>query len=433
MKRAWLVAGVVSASWGLLACEEITPTSSDGGLIPLDPRTVEIVLPFGDFAEGVQTFSGFGTPSELFEAVLAQDFEGSLDSRVITRFNVFPWLASVVDSTGTTRADSAFTFLGGYLVARFDTTEANRPDGPVQVSVGALNRVFYGPSASWTVAVDTINDLQLWDEPGAGPVMPLGSAEWDPSLGDSVVFELDSATVATLGDTLEAGPGVRFDLETPGVRINLVDTDLRLRARPNIHQDTVVILDAPPVARTFIYDPLPDPEEGGIRVGGAPSWRSVITLDLPEAVQASPQVCALVGCPLELTPERLNSATLILTTAASQAAFQPADSLFLDARAVLAPDLLPKSPLGTSLVGALGVSIAPEWFGDDAGQTVSIPVTTFVRSLVDDSVGQKVRDLVLLTPLEPLSIGFGTFAGPGTGAAPRLRLILTVTDTVEIR
>jgi len=148
LKRAWMIAGLVTASWGLLACEETTPTSSDGELIPLQPRTVEFVLPFEEFAEGVQVYGGYGSPSELFESVLAQDFEGVLDARVLVRFTTFPWAASVLDSAGTTRADSAFTFVGGRLVARFDTTEANRPDGPVQLSAGALPRGFDTRSVS---------------------------------------------------------------------------------------------------------------------------------------------------------------------------------------------------------------------------------------------------------------------------------------------
>lgn len=432
MKRAWMVAGLVSASWGLLACEETTPTSSDGGLIPLEPRTVEVVLSFEDFAEAVQVYGGYGTPGELFESVLAQDYEGVLDARVLVRYAAYPWRASVADSLGTTRADSAFTFVGGRLVARFDTTEANRPEGPVQLAVGALPRGFDTRTVSWSLAVDTINDRASWPEPGAGPVTALGEAEWDPAAGDSVVFELDSLTVSQLGDTLQGGPGVRYDLRTAGVRMNVLSTDLRLYARPNIHRDTLVTLNAGPVAQTFIYDPVPEPEADGIRVGGAPSWRTVLTFDVPAALEGSDEICALVQCPIAITAERLNNATLVLTTATSQAAFQPSDSVFLDARAVLAPELLPKSPLGSSLVGGLGVSIAPAWFGAEAGAAVSIPLTSFVRALFDDASGEKVRDIVLLTPVEPFSIGFGSFVGPGQVGAPRLRLILTVADTVEI-
>ena len=138
MKRAWLVAVLISASWGLVACDETTPTSDDGGLIPLEPRTVEVELSFDQFAEAVRVYGGYGTPSELIEAVLAQDYEGTLDARVVTRYSVYPWTASVRDSTGTTRADSAFTFVGGRLVARFDTTEANRPESPVTVAAGMV-------------------------------------------------------------------------------------------------------------------------------------------------------------------------------------------------------------------------------------------------------------------------------------------------------
>lgn len=426
MKHAWMVAGLVSASWGLLACDEVTPTSTDGGLLPLEPRTVEVVLSFEEFAEQIQVYGGYGTPSEVFESVLADDFEGVLDSRVLSRYVAFPWSASVRDSTGTLRADSAFTFTGGYLVARFDTTDGNLPESPVTVGAEALPAGFDPATASWTVAVDTINDYRLWDEPGAGGGADFGEATWDPTAGDSIMFPLDSAQVALLGDTTEVGDGVRFDLRTAGERINLIDTDLRLYARPNIHQDTTVTLSATGTVRTFIYDPVPLPAADGIRVGGAPSWRTVITLDLPGSVDAS-------GGALELTPERLNSATIELTTAASEAAFQPSDSIYLDARPVLAPELLPKSPLGSSLIGGLGVSIAPAAFGEGSARTVSIPVTAFIRTLIDDAVTDKVHDVALLTPLEPLSIGFGSFAGPGSASPPTLRLILTVSDTVEVR
>ncbi len=432
MKRAWLIAGLVSASWGLLACEETTPTSSDGQLIPIQTRTLEFVLPFDEFAEGVEVFGGYGSTAELFESVLAANYRGVLESRVLIRFSEFPWQASVRDSTGTTRADSAFTFVGGRIVARFDTTEANRPENPVMLSAGLLPDGFDASSVTWTTSVDTINDFSSWPEPGASPVVSLGEAEWDPAESDSVVFELDSLQVTQFGDTLEAGPGMRLDLTSDGVRMNLLSSDLRLYARPNVNQDTLVTLNARPTAQTFIYDPFPLPAEDGIRIGGAPSWRTVLTLDLPAALDGTPELCAQITCPIAITPERLNAASLVLTTAPSEEAFVPSDSLFLDARAVLAPELLPKSPLGTSLVGGLGVSISPSAFAEESGRTITVPVTSFVRALFDGSGSEIVRDLVLLTPLEPFSIGFGSFAGPGTDGEPSLRLILTVADTVEI-
>ncbi len=432
MKRAWMVVGLVTASWGLLACDETTPTSSNGGLIPLNPTTVEVVLPFEAFASQIRVYGGYGTTSELFESILAQDYEGELDSRVLVRFSRFPWAATVRDSTGTTRLDSAFTFVGGRLVLRFDTTEANRPAETVQLAAGALTEGFDARTASWTVAVDTINERRVWPEPGAGPVTPLGEALWDPTAGDTVVFELDSAMVAQLGDSVTAGPGVRIDLLTPGLRMNLLRSELRLSAIPNVHRDTVVDLTIRPTAQTFVYDPFPQPSADGIRVGGTPSWRTVLTVGVPALIEGSPSLCARVTCPIVLTAERINSASILLTTEPSQPAFQPSDTLLLDVRPVLASELLPKSPLGSSLVGGLGVRVAPESFRAEGETVVALPITSFLRTVLGQTDDDAVNDLVLLTPIEPFSLGFGSFVGPGRPGAPQLRLILTLADTVEI-
>lgn len=433
MKRAWMVAVLVSVSWGLLACDEVTPTSSDEGLRPLDPRTVEVVLPFEVFAEQIRVYGGFGTPSSVFQAVLAAEYEGVLDSHVLSLYDIFPWKASVRDSTGTTRVDSAFTQIGGYLMVQFDTTAGNVPPSPVAVGASTLPTTFDPTTASWTMIVDTINDQRAWEVPGAGGGVDLGAATWNPLDGDSIMIPLDSAQLALLGDTLRVGNGVRFDLRTAGGRINLIDTALRIRVRPNIHRDTVVTISALGGSRTFIYDPVPLPAADGIRVGGAPSWRTVFTVALPPALDPDGAVCAIVTCPIVVHAEGLNSATLELTTATTQPAFQPADTIFLDARPILSPELLPKSPVGASLVGGLGVAIPPEAFTGERPRTVAIPLTTFVRALLSDPEAERAGELAILTPIEPLSIAFASFEGPGSAAPPMLRLILTVSDTMEVR
>jgi hypothetical protein len=43
-----------------------------------------------------------------------------------------------------------------------------------------------------------------------------------------------------------------------------------------------------------------------------------------------------------------------------------------------------------------------------------------------------VRSLALLAYLEPVSISFVNFAGPGQPGEPRLRLILTASPIVEL-
>lgn len=434
MKRVWMLGVLVSAAWAVVGCDEATPTSSDSGLRPLDPRTVEVVLPFEAFADLVEVHGGYGTPSDVFQAALASEYEGVLDSHVLSLYDRFPWRAQVRDSVGTTRLDSAFTFVGGYLMVQLDTTAGNVPSAPVEVGASALPTRFEPVTASWTMIVDTINDQRAWEIPGAGGGIDLGQATWDPATGDSIMIPLDSAQVALLGDTLEIGNGVRFDLRTPGSRINLIDTNLRLHARPNIHRDTLVTVTALGGSRTFIYNPVPAPATGGIRVGGAPSWRTVLTFDLPREITPEGPVCGvLVTCPIAITAERLNSATLELTTAETQSAFQPIDTIYLDARPVLAPDLLPKSPLGSSMVGGLGVPIAPGAFQGDEARTVEIPLTTFLQAILADPETGRGRHLAILTPIEPLSINFASFAGPGSATPPTLRLILTVSDTVEVR
>ncbi|MEJ2540625.1 MAG: hypothetical protein P8188_11750, partial [Gemmatimonadota bacterium] len=147
-------------------------------------------------------------------------------------------------------------------------------------------------------------------------------------------------------------------------------------------------------------------------------------------------LCLPVTCPFELTPERLNYASLILTSQATDpVAFQPTDSLLLDARPVLVPERLPKSPLGPSFLGLAGRALPPEAFGSEAGAEIPIALTDFVAALIDpDRELEDVPDeLSLLSLLEPFSVSFASFEGPGSPGEPRLRLILTAIDTVEIR
>ena len=97
------------------------------------------------------------------------------------------------------------------------------------------------------------------------------------------------------------------------------------------------------------------------------------------------------------------------------------------------PDLLPKSPLGPAQTGLTGELLFPNWFGEDLGSVVEIPVTSLIRDLLrgetvdGDSVSNSVA---LLSAFEPFSLEFATFEGGGTNAAPELRLILTFSERV---
>jgi len=435
LKQIAFIGLMALGSWSFFGCQEELTTALEGDLIPVGAVTVEVILPFHEFAEDLQGWGGYGQPYQLPKGIMARAFEGSLDARILNSWQAYPASASVRDSTGSVRIDTLLTFVGGKIVARFDTLTSVL-DGPVTISVGALPRDWDFRSAAWTVAVDSISDRQLWAEEGAGPVTPLATAIWDPATGDSAVFELDSAGVAVWADTLESKKGVRFDVVTEGVRLDLTGLNYFLSTRPSSHRDTIVELPVGTRTRTFIYQPELEAPEDEIRVGGVPAWRSVFTMNIPEVLTGPAELCQLVSCPLTLTPQSLIAASLVLTTQAPPPAFQPTDSLLLDLRPVLDPSRLPKSPLGASLVGGFGVQLTPEDFGEEAGSEVNIPVGAFVESLIAQNTGLDVKvppTLAILSLFEPLSLYFAAFEGPDSPDGPKLRLILTLAEDVRIR
>ncbi len=430
--RVWnaLVAGIVAAS----ACGEEPPTAVDASALPSPPVTVELRLPWSEYASSLEVFGGYGAPAELGSGVVAQDFGGTLDARTLVRYGGYPVAVSVRDTTGTTRPDSSLTFIGGRLVAFLDTL-ASRADGPVTLALGAIQQEWDVRTVSWTVAVDTINDRRLWAEPGAGPVVPLATAVWDPAEGDSVWFELDSAMVAAWADTTDASRGARIDALTPGVRLQVNGTVLRLNTRPSLNPDSTFFLVASQREITFVYDPFPEPPPDGIRVGGAPAWRTVFDVTVPRTLNGPEELCEAVGCPLELDPNELSFAGLILYSRRTPEAFQPTDTVGVDVRPVLLRDALPKAPLGNTLVGAFGRRIAPEAFGDGEGTQVELPITPFARDLLRGETPQGTpppSTLALLSVFEPISISFASFHGPGSAFEPVLRLVVTVARPVEL-
>ncbi len=433
-QKAWI--GLMALGmWPVSACQEEITANLDGDLIPIEAVTVEVSLPFEDFAGGLEAWGGYGRAYELPRDIVAKGFQGSLDSRVLNSWVPYPVFSTVRDSLGVFRADSALTFVGGRIVARFDTLTSVR-EGPVTLSIGALQRDWDFRSVAWDVAVDSVGDRQLWTEAGGGPVTPLGTAVWDPSAGDTAVFELDSAGVALWTDTARAAMGVRLESETDGTRLDLTNLSLFLTTRPSVNLDTLVELAVGARARTFVYQPVPEVPEGEIRVGGVPAWRTVLTMALPSTLDGIPGLCQVVQCPLTLTPESLISASLVLTTKSPPAAFQPRDSLRMDVRPVLEPSRLPKSPLGSSLVGLFGIQLTPEAFAEEAGTEVEIPLGPYIETLIAKNSGEDVEvptTLALLSSFEPLSLYFAAFEGPDSPNRPELRLILTLSDGVRIR
>jgi len=417
------------------ACGEVVPTAVDDTLIPDEPVTVEVRLPWDEFASNLQVLGGYGSPQELGTGVAAHLYAGTLEARTLVGFTPYPSAASVPDSTGTTRVDSTLTRIGGRVVARLDTLSSVLVDGVAELALGATTQEWHARTAKWDFAVDTVQDQRPWSEPGGGPVTPLTTAVWDPTMGDTVVFELDSAQVELWADTADVTRGALLEALTAGARLKVLDVNLRIDVRPSVHPDTVVQVSAVRNRLTFIYSPTPEPPTDGIRIGGAPAWRSIVDVAIPTQLEGPAELCARLGCPVPLTSGQLNYASLILTTRRSDPAFQPTDTVGVDLRPVLDRDALPKAPLGPSLVGALGKRLSPSVFGDGEGTEIEVPLTVFVKAILESEEGAGAsapRTLAILSPFEPISISFGSFFGPGTAGAPVLKLIVTAGRSIQL-
>lgn len=448
--RSAAVVALVAAPLFVAACREQLPTATEEGLVPVG-TTVEVTLSFDDFATGTRTYGGYGRASDLGGGFLARDFAGAdpsddaptdgLNAATLVDFGDLPLVASVRDTTGTTRPDSSLTFLSGRIVAALDA-DGSVADGAVRVVAQEVSEPWDRITATWRLAVDSLDRQVPWSHPGGAGGPEIGSAAWDTN-DDTLRIPLDSALVAAWAERRDSAGdrrSVRLTTGEAGSRLKLRSVRLRLDARPSSAPDTVIQVPAPVRGTTFIYDPTPAPPPGtSLRVGGAPAWRSVLDLDLPRRLNGPPELCAAVECPVDIDEGHVSYAGLVLSPRRPAPAFAPSDTLTMDVRMVLAPSFLPKSPLGPSNariggVGLAGTLLVPDLFADPTtDETVEVPVTRLIRDLLrgETESGDPVPSstVALLSTFEPLSLEFASFEGPGSPAAPRLRLILSFSPT----
>ena len=431
----WAVAALSAVLGSVAACTERSPSGPDDSQLPTEPVTVTLQLDWDDFASNLQVYGGYGGPSQMNTAIVARSF-GGMEARTLLRFGALPTSALVKADrpSPSLSADTALTFLSAYVVVLF--TDASTNTGVVSLTMGETPEKWHELSANWTNLVDTVGGQQPWSQPGGGAVVPISTRDWDAALGDSAQMFLDLTQVARWRTAPDSVRSVRLDLLTDGHRLEIGGAALRLVATSAADPDTVLVLSVPTTDVTVIYDPPAGPPADGLRVGGAPAWRSVLDVALPATLAGPPELCAAVGCPFTLGPQNVTFAALGLRSRRPPDAYQPTDSITFDVRAVLSPAALPKAPLGNSLVQQGGAPMPPEIFGALEGTLVDIPITAFVQGFLagaDPSGRLPSNTLAILSGPEPGSFTFGEFFGPGGPNAPVLKLILTASPPLELR
>jgi hypothetical protein len=410
------------------------PTTGEGGAIPVGASTVEVRLPFVEFADSLGTYSGYGSPASLLSMLVANAWIGDLSAYTLVRFGATePVIFVRPVGQNSTVPETHFHAVGARVVVYFDSASAEGPD-PIEFGVGAVPISWHPGSASWEFAADTVGGQTPWAEGGAGPTVDFGSVPWVRGEPDSITVNVDSAAAAGWLAGGAMSGGARLGTTTAGARVAITKADVIYSVRPDVRPDTLIDLPATAQVMTVIYSPDDaDPDPGTFRIGGAPARRAVLHLDLPEELTGPPALCAAVSCPLALLPSRVLYASVLLTPAPSvPAGLIPLDTLGIDLRPVLAPDRLPRSPLGRR-VRTVPTFVPADVFG--GVDRVELTMTNYLRDLLTAPVeGASVvpPNLAVLTALEPWSLEFGTFWGPGSADEPMLRLILTVAPEMPL-
>lgn len=435
MNRTKKLAAMAAVAVGVIGCTVKNPTSVDPSLLPEQPVTVEMSFPWASFGSNVAYYGGYGSAAQTGSGYIANDFEGGLTARTLVRFSAYPTSASVIDTLGNQNTDYNITFHGGRVVAFFDTV-GSVVTKPVTLQLSVLTNDWDTRTANWTMAVDTLGNQVPWGEPGAGPATAMTTTVWDPSSGDSAVFELDSAQALTWRDTVldtVSVVGARLSALTPGARLKVTDVALRLDTRSSMNPDTALVLSSDRSDLTFVYDPPPAAPTAGFRIGGVPAWRTVMDVNVPRTLDGPVSLCAVVQCPMTLTSDEITYAALVLHTKTGDPAYAPSDSVYLDARTVFDRTLLPKAPLGGSLISSgVGQRLPSDLFSTSGdGSTVEIPITQWMQAVVSDTTNLGPRALALLSTYEPYGLAYASFYGPGSPLAPTLKLVVTVGPLVE--
>lgn len=407
--------------WLAGACTQDSPTEAGSGLLPPDAiRTFEFVLGPERYLQWDTAFGLYSAPADAPFTVIANEYEGALNSRTLLRFAI-PRVIAVIDTLGVLRTDSMPIFFAGDVRVIVDTLGSTPP--PAALSLYRTTEDWDRLTATWQHRVDSLGVQIPWAEAGGSPGAHIGTAPYEE--GDSVFVPVDSATIAIWADTTDATRGAVLDV-SPDARLRTGVPTLRLRARSSFQPDTVVELTLA-AGRTFIFEPLQPESVGEPRVGGTPAWRTVIRLQdrLDTLTVACPGV---PDCTIRLGDVSINYAAMQWQPVPSPAGFAPELPLGIALHALLPSPLLPleRSPLSGEVGAPRQVPVSS--FTAPGAPVVELPATEFMRVIfAPDSAAFVPTHFALLPSGTTRTFGFGTFAG-----LPSMRFIVTLARELQL-
>lgn len=408
-----LLAGVVAFT----GCDREDPTSIGGVLIPDESvRTFEVILDADDFLVMDTAFSTF-PPAQSNFIVLANSYEGVLSANELMRFRVSP-IIGVPDSAGVIQVDSLPKLISGRLVVKFDTVASDRT-GPVVLHLYRAGEMWDSTDVSW----QNRTAGTPWVTPGGTRGALLDTATF--ATADSVVFDVDTATLAAWRDSTTQVPGVLLTAESPDVRLRGLTPTLFVNMQTSIG-DTVVTVPVPPFVKRTIQDPVPPPSSSDPHVGGVPSWRTILQLD-PDFENLEVPCPFSATCTVRLRDASIARAELLLQPVVSPPGFAPELPLTVLVYTLLPTPELPlvRSPLAT---GQGFTTISNGNFRTPGAPIAPIQITSYIRSVVTpaDTTAFRTRYLTLMQG-GTTTVGYGTFS-----AGPQLRLRLSVSQEIQL-
>ena len=405
------------------ACGQEVPTEVGGGLFPPDViRSFEVVLEPSQYLVSDTSFGFYSAPPDGDFAVIANRWDGALDSRLLARYSI-PTSITLPDSAGVTRTDSTPSFFEADIVLVLDSLRSSTRPVTLQLFRGTEN---WDQTATWTARVDTPGTRLPWTTPGGSPGQLVDSTTW--ATGDTVLLTVDSLTLATWRDTTNAGRGAVIAVRTQGARVRTIFPQLRVRVRTTVRRDTVVTMTLGPTQRTFIFQPTEPDSAANPRVGGTPAWRTFFRLRdrLDTVTVACP---GTPGCRVRLGAVAINRAALLLQPVPVPRGLAPEGNLTFAAHLVLPTQSvpLPRSPI-TDVLSGEG-TVPGTSFMTTGAPVVELAVTDLVLNSVaapTDANSFRATWFALL-PSGTRTFGFGAFA-----PLPSLRLVLTTTQGLQL-